>query len=219
MLFPVSAFAGRTNGANSECPDSRFRGNDIKNVRGDRRRARRKSERGGRAPRAARRRRRRLRCARSKTGGLAKPEGRPARSQRQSAPAPEGAKGNKARPLALALGSRGFPEPARRPAAPERSEGTKGLRSPRSKTNGKAKRSRKGLWSREENRPKAGFGASKKNRSRNRKRKWYLAESNCGHQDFQSCALPTELRYPVFASANLQRFFHLSSPYLVCLQT
>ncbi len=60
------------------------------------------------------------------------------------------------------------PEPARRPAAPQRSEGAKGLRSPRrdtpkvapgaaeetggfrgqrSKTNGKAKRSRKGLRS------------------------------------------------------------------------
>ncbi len=24
---------------------------------------------------------------------------------------------------------------------------------------------------------------------------WYLQESNQGHQDFQSCALPTELRY------------------------
>jgi len=27
---------------------------------------------------------------------------------------------------------------------------------------------------------------------------WYLQESNQGHQDFQSCALPTELRYLPF---------------------
>ncbi len=28
--------------------------------------------------------------------------------------------------------------------------------------------------------------------------RWYLAESNCGHKDFQSFALPTELRYRLF---------------------
>ena len=27
---------------------------------------------------------------------------------------------------------------------------------------------------------------------------WYLQESNQGHKDFQSFALPTELRYPAF---------------------
>ena len=69
------------------------------------------------ALRPARRRRRRL--ARSKTAGLVKPEGRLAQSHRQSAPAPEGAKGNKARPLALALGSRRFPEPPRKPKSSE----------------------------------------------------------------------------------------------------
>ena len=26
---------------------------------------------------------------------------------------------------------------------------------------------------------------------------WYLQESNQGHKDFQSFALPTELRYPL----------------------
>ncbi len=33
---------------------------------------------------------------------------------------------------------------------------------------------------------------------------WYLQESNQGHMDFQSIALPTELRYQfVLASANI----------------
>ena len=34
---------------------------------------------------------------------------------------------------------------------------------------------------------------------------WYLAESNCGHKDFQSFALPTELRYhsQFFSRANI----------------
>ena len=36
---------------------------------------------------------------------------------------------------------------------------------------------------------------------------WYLQESNQGHMDFQSIALPTELRYLAFvAGANIVRF-------------
>ena len=36
--------------------------------------------------------------------------------------------------------------------------------------------------------------------------KWYLAESNRGHKDFQSFALPTELRYQLSVGANLITF-------------
>ena len=36
---------------------------------------------------------------------------------------------------------------------------------------------------------------------------WYLQESNQGHMDFQSIALPTELRYRVVRGANLIDFF------------
>ena len=32
----------------------------------------------------------------------------------------------------------------------------------------------------------------------NERRKWYLLELNQGHMDFQSIALPPELRYPLF---------------------
>ncbi len=39
---------------------------------------------------------------------------------------------------------------------------------------------------------------------------WYHQESNRGHKDFQSFALPTELWYLVcFASANVRHFFEL----------
>ena len=40
----------------------------------------------------------------------------------------------------------------------------------------------------------------------NERRKWYLQESNRGHTDFQSDALPTELRHQ-FAGAKVQTFF------------
>lgn len=41
---------------------------------------------------------------------------------------------------------------------------------------------------------------------------WYLQESNQGHKDFQSFALPTELRYQLFcfASANIETFLQLT---------
>ena len=35
---------------------------------------------------------------------------------------------------------------------------------------------------------------------------WYLQESNQGHKDFQSFALPTELRYQPLVGANLTFF-------------
>ena len=35
---------------------------------------------------------------------------------------------------------------------------------------------------------------------------WYLQESNQGHMDFQSIALPTELRYRLNAGANIRGF-------------
>ena len=35
---------------------------------------------------------------------------------------------------------------------------------------------------------------------------WYLQESNQGHKDFQSFALPTELRYQPLVDANLTHF-------------
>ncbi len=36
--------------------------------------------------------------------------------------------------------------------------------------------------------------------------KWYLQESNQGHTDFQSVALPTELRYQAFESGSKYNF-------------
>ena len=36
---------------------------------------------------------------------------------------------------------------------------------------------------------------------------WYLQGSNQGHMDFQSIALPSELRYRAFAGANIELFF------------
>ncbi len=36
---------------------------------------------------------------------------------------------------------------------------------------------------------------------------WYLQGSNQGHMDFQSIALPSELRYLAFAGANIESFF------------
>lgn len=43
---------------------------------------------------------------------------------------------------------------------------------------------------------------------------WYLPDLNWGHTDFQSVALPTELRYPVLKSdAKLMRFFTLQKEY------
>ncbi len=38
---------------------------------------------------------------------------------------------------------------------------------------------------------------------------WCLQESNQGHKDFQSFALPTELRHQLFAGANIPRFIYL----------
>ena len=37
---------------------------------------------------------------------------------------------------------------------------------------------------------------------------WYLQGSNQGHTDFQSVALPSELRYLADAGANIERFFN-----------
>ena len=39
---------------------------------------------------------------------------------------------------------------------------------------------------------------------------WYLQESNQGHKDFQSFALPTELRYQLLVDANLIHFYAFS---------
>ncbi len=47
--------------------------------------------------------------------------------------------------------------------------------------------------------------------------KWYLQESNQGHTDFQSVALPTELRYLLLcvkhaaAGANINLFWRLQN--------
>lgn len=43
--------------------------------------------------------------------------------------------------------------------------------------------------------------------------KWYLPDLNWGHTDFQSVALPTELRYPSFleSDAKLRRFFRIQN--------
>ena len=35
---------------------------------------------------------------------------------------------------------------------------------------------------------------------------WYLQGSNQGHMDFQSIALPSELRYLAYAGANIESF-------------
>ena len=40
---------------------------------------------------------------------------------------------------------------------------------------------------------------------------WYLQESNQGHMDFQSIALPTELRYLLKAGANISLFLLLQN--------
>ncbi len=38
---------------------------------------------------------------------------------------------------------------------------------------------------------------------------WYLQESNQGHKDFQSFALPTELRYRIEKDAVFEASFYL----------
>ncbi len=58
------------------------------------------------------------------------------------------------------------PEPARRPAAPERSEGVKGLRSPRRETSAKPKAKRAGSRSRGAKRRKAVREAAKQDKAR-----------------------------------------------------
>ena len=35
---------------------------------------------------------------------------------------------------------------------------------------------------------------------------WYYRDSNLGHTDFQSVALPTELWYRIFRTANIRKF-------------
>ena len=46
-----------------------------------------------------------------------------------------------------------------------------------------------------------------KNPNKNIRVLWYLQGSNQGHMDFQSIALPSELRYLLrLASANIERF-------------
>ena len=42
---------------------------------------------------------------------------------------------------------------------------------------------------------------------------WYLQESNQGHTDFQSVALPTELRYQRIRAANLRELFIMQKKY------
>ena len=39
----------------------------------------------------------------------------------------------------------------------------------------------------------------------NEKKEWYHQESNRGHKDFQSFALPTELRHRLNCDANIER--------------
>ena len=43
---------------------------------------------------------------------------------------------------------------------------------------------------------------------------WYLQESNQGHTDFQSVALPTELRHQHIRAANLRELFILQKEIL-----
>jgi len=112
-----------------------------------------KSERGGRAPRAARRHRRWLRSVRRETnaepqaeraGSLScrgnrrvpRPRSKTWPERSEGLPACEAAKGNKAWPWSRPPKAAGSRSRRRRPQAPERSEGGKGLRSPRSKTRG-----------------------------------------------------------------------------------
>ena len=40
---------------------------------------------------------------------------------------------------------------------------------------------------------------------------WYLQGSNQGHMDFQSIALPSELRYHANAGANIRQFFKFTN--------
>ena len=47
------------------------------------------------------------------------------------------------------------------------------------------------------------FKENKKPDQKDRVFLWYLQESNQGHTDFQSVALPTELRYLANAGANI----------------
>ncbi len=70
--------------------------------------------------------------------GLAKPRNKTRRGLRQGQRKPKacGAARENKRGQCIGLRKRRFPEQARRPAVPERSEGAKGLRSPRSKTRG-----------------------------------------------------------------------------------
>ena len=47
---------------------------------------------------------------------------------------------------------------------------------------------------------------------------WYHSESNQGHTDFQSVALPAELWYPVFVffeGAKIRWFFELTSEKII----
>ncbi len=43
---------------------------------------------------------------------------------------------------------------------------------------------------------------------------WYLQESNQGHTDFQSVALPTELRYLANAGANIKPYLNMDNIFL-----
>ena len=43
---------------------------------------------------------------------------------------------------------------------------------------------------------------------------WYLQGSNQGHMDFQSIALPSELRYLANAGANIERFLIYTKQFL-----
>ncbi len=49
--------------------------------------------------------------------------------------------------------------------------------------------------------------------------KWYLPDLNWGHMDFQSIALPTELRYPAVlkSDAKLTRFLTFQKEYQLFL--
>ena len=54
--------------------------------------------------------------------------------------------------------------------------------------------------------------ASRTRTGQNERRKWYLLELNQGHMDFQSIALPPELRYPLSSL----RIAALSASFLIC---
>ena len=47
---------------------------------------------------------------------------------------------------------------------------------------------------------------------------WYHRDSNLGHTDFQSVALPTELWYQNFGTANIRKFLSTSSLRIVPLR-